>query len=870
MPTHLTRHVFRRILANEPIIHRGCLRRQTYTSLARIRTGSRRCVPQHGRPSRYQRRSLFDFNMFAPKKREVKEVNVDPGIEDMMHLAKMQRMKARLPPAKDVADALKAFFAAKREQRKKISDTQARLALQSFKYCFANEDASKSDGTTKRVGKDYDYQLGMAMINAVSTVAAGASATTSAHVELAEFLHTRAQEITAEKKPSPLKTAFAYAATLSCVGRASDARDLAEKLGEPDTSARTQSTVDVAEHAEEQNTAHVAAENAVLAHGKKQMERSRAQIPKIWAAVLRGFARENNEEELLATMTTIQTQEWYTGVTAPMASAMLSYYLQTDRIDAVQTWHEQYWRTYEDILGGEGENAALSWTSSQLDRHVSIHLEEVLRWCLLHHHLDFGHQVVRRAMANNPPKLVWDAILVWAAGTGKGADEIGRMLDVMEKSNDDISDPTEWRVPDIATINGLVEFATSKQDPYLAERFIVLGKSRQIEPDARTYQLQIQYRLKISDVDGALIAYKSLQAMDLSSNEDVPAVNNLIVALCQSKRHDFDTVMNVAMDLADRRAHFDPATVTALALLHLNRDEMHDVIDLLNTHAHHYSSADRSQILNTILAFCLDPSTPTSRSWDAYKILGSVFDEMPREPRTQVMSNFYTRHKRPDMAVFIFNEMRRHSRADTIPTVDTYVASFLGSAKLRDLDSLEVIHNQLKLDYNINTTTYLMNAMMISYTACDRPRLALGFWNDIVASKEGPTYNSIHIALRACEKAPFGDLRAKEIWTKLRKMDVELDQKLWAAYAGALVGNGDNESAFELIEAAEEKRECEVDAVLLGSMVDGATTEAKQAEVESWAREKFSTAWEELEKIGFEMDEESQKRVPNIDRSVTP
>ncbi|KAK3064936.1 hypothetical protein LTR53_018334, partial [Teratosphaeriaceae sp. CCFEE 6253] len=278
--------------------------------------------------------------------------------------------------------------------------------------------------------------------------------------------------------------------------------------------------------------------------------------------------------------------------------------------------------------------------------------------------------------------------------------------------------------------------------------------------------------------------------MDLPTDEDVPVVNALIIALCSSGRHDFDTVMNVAADLSDRRARFEPTTVATLSLLHLDRDELHDVIDLLHTHAYHYSSTERATVREMLVAHCLDPKTPVARSWDAYAIIRDVFDELSRGPRTQLMTNFFT-HDRPDMAVHVFNHMRSHSREDTMPTVDTYVTAFMGAAARHDLESLEVLHNQLKLDFNITLTTHLRNALIIAYTSCGSPRRALSFWDDIVASREGPSYKSVQIALRACERSPFGDLKAQEIWGRLRRMRVDLDPAMWASYVAALAGNGD-------------------------------------------------------------------------------
>jgi len=493
---------------------------------------------------------------------------------------------------------------------------------------------------------------------------------------------------------------------------------------------------------------------------------------------------------------------------------------------------------------------------------------KVLRWCIERNELQLGQEIVKDLMTTNPPKPVWDAILLWAAGTKKSVDEIDRMITVMEQANASIRDPLQWRKADNVTINALVEYAIARDDPYMAERFISLGRERNIEPDAKTMVLQMEYRLSVDDVDGALIAYKNLQNMDTSADNDVLAVNRLIVALCQTNRHDFDTIMNVAADLSDRRVRFEPTTVSALSLLHLGRDESEDVIDLMNTHAFHYSSVERQSIRNAIIAYCLDQKTPTSRAWQGYTVLKEIFDEMPRTERTDLMLSFVDRG-RADMVVHVFQNMRRHTRPNTIPTVDTYVAAFMGLAKLREGESLDVVNNLLKLDYTIDVTTYLRNSLMIAYTACGSPRAALGFWDEIVASREGPSYNSIHAALRACEKAPWGDVRAQEIWAKLRKRSVDLDQSLWASYVAALAGNGDVSLAISTLESAVESGEVQVDTFLLGSLFNGTSGQEKQADVEAFARTNFVQVWSELEVLGVQTEENGMRSF-KIDRKIGP
>lgn len=767
--------------------------------------------------------------MFGPKKTNAKEADVDPGIEDMMHLAKMQRMRARLPPPEDVIGAITRFVKYKATGEQGMSDTHAELLLGALKCHHDSQDRVHDGGS----GKGGPFKLDLLEdINAV--LARSSKRPAKAHLELVQYVLEQTRSGTALHR----KLYSIYVRMLAFSGRASDARKITLET--------------------EQRVCSIPENNGSPEKPASIPEPWHKTIPVMWTDTLAGYAVDEDETELLNTLRMIEEREWSDPRRAPIAVAMLDFYLRRAQLDPIKSWFDEFCRAVDSRL-----------SQPKFAQRMASQLHRVLKWCLQHDELDYGHEAVRRAINDDPSKGVWDAIFVWAAGTGKGADEIGRMFDVMEKTNESNPKREEWKLPDITTINHLVEYATSKVDPYLAERFIALGKSRGIEPDARTYQLQMDYRLKINDVDGALVAYKSLQAMDTSSNDDLPTINRLIVALCKGRRHDFDTIMNVAMDLSDRRARFEAATVSTLAILHLTRDEVHDVIDLLNTHAYHYSSTERDGIRDAILAFCLNPETPTSRSWDAYMTIRAIFEDTPRQQRTEIMKNFFAR-ERPDMAVSLFTEMRRHSRPDTIPNAETYVASFLGSAKLRHLDSLEVIHNQLKLDYNINVNTYLNNALMIAYTACGQPRKAMTFWADIVASKEGPTFNSIHIMLRACEAAPLGDLQAKKVWDRLRRNKVDLDQSMWASYVAALAGNGDNETAINTVEEAEAGGELEVDAFLLGSLLDGAANRLKQEEIEEWAKEKWPEVWHDLERLGFDVDEQDDRVKFKIDRSVTP
>jgi hypothetical protein len=774
------------------------------------------------------------FRQKAP--RDTREANYAPGIEKMMEYAKMKRLQARLPPVEEVAHAIKRFGKYKVDKNSpntSIEDTQAVLLLQSLRYCLNNRNTS-----------DAESDIGPTNLAKLTrSVSRKPRQLSQAHLDLAKLLYEELCISTNHNVKYAKRGFEVYLRSLTWSGRSLEARELMQNRA-PATDTELDGVQ--AEEAQDQNV-FVADE----ADGDMP-ERLR-----LWNSILLGFSQEGDEKELLRTLSFMKEQ----GVdqNKDTAEILLKFYVDKQDHVAVKQW----WCECHRMFNGSGEISA----SGIMKYEATVSL--VLEWCLASGNLALGHEIVKDVMCSNPSKPIWDAVLVWGAGTKKSVDEIGRMLDVMQSSNETIPEESEWRIPDSATVNALVRYAITQNDPYMAERFIALGRDRGIQPDAETFILQIDYRLSVNDVDGALVAYKHLQAQDLSTNSDVKAVNRLIVALCTSQRHDFETIMSVVADLSDREASFEAITVSTLSILHLNRDEIHDVIDLLNTHSFGYSSAERASIRQSLVDYCLDSRTTTTRVWDTYTILRSIFDEMPREQRTEIMLSFFA-HERADMAVNVFNHMRHHSRTDTMPTDETYVSAFLGCAKLGDLESLEVVHNQLKLDYNVTQTTYCRNALIIAYSVCDKPRLALDYWDEIVASKEGPTYNSIHIALRACEKSAFGDLKAQEIWARLRKNNVELDQSMWASYIAALAGNGDNVLAKTALEEAEQNGELEVDAFILGSFFDASPGQMKQADIEIYAEERYPEVWKVVkEEIGWTVDEARMRKV-KIDRTVTP
>jgi len=749
MPSHLTRQVFRRLVANEAIRYHGCLRQ---------RCGLRQRLPVENRAPTHvtvQRRSFF--NIFRKPQKIVAERDVDPGLEKLMELDKMTRLQARLPPVEEVEEAFRKFFAHKHRAYRKtaVEDEQMKYLLPALKYL---RDQDSSLLTMK-----YAVRL-------TKVLCRPPKHPSSEHIEFLLTLYDTMELRYGRSLNSGFKRGSIR--SLCSVKAVDEARDLLMRAFSDSTEVITSAPVEEeAEENEEPEDPHDSVEFTA------------------WRMVLAGYAEQGNEVEAHHTLDLLK-KRGFDNSDHRICRVMTDLYANISDMRSMKFWYAQ-WKTSTN-----GFDPAVG-TSAQPE----VLYGHLLRLSANKQDLEWGHEVVRDMIGGSPSKELWDLVFWWAAATGKGVDEIERMMGVMERSKGDADGHHEHLSIDVETINSLVRFAISRNDPYMAERFIELGRRKNIEPNAKTLTLQMEYRLSVNDVDGALVSYQHLQAHDLSGDEDVPTVNDLITALCQTGRHDFETIMNVTADLSDRQARLGSHTVSALSILHLSRGELDDVVDLLNTHAYHYSTTERLNIRESLVNYCLEPSTDISASWDTYTILRQIFDEMDRTQRTQMMEEFFQRG-RPDMAVNIFTDMRRNTRENTVATADTYVSCLLGIAQVRDEEGLEVVYNQLKLDFSIEPATRLRNALMIAHTACDDHRKSLSFWDEIAHSREGPNINSIHLAMRACERSPRGDEKAKEIWNRLLKTGVDLDQSLWASYIAGLAGNRNVDGAIGELEEA--------------------------------------------------------------------
>lgn len=510
----------------------------------------------------------------------------------------------------------------------------------------------------------------------------------------------------------------------------------------------------------------------------------------LWPMLFRNLIHEKRSDELQETVNIMQ--KLHSPFDAKIHQAIISYFaVSEENMEMTKTWYNH------PIAAGNPPSVRTDAL--------------VLKLCIKEGELEWGDSIFKSLLERGAEDMCsWNAILQWAAAKGKSVDEIERMIQVMVTRSEE--NGANLR-PDMNTINSLIWLANFKDDPYTAERYLALGHKWGLLPNARTYLLQLDYRLKVGDLGGARTAYARLQGEEIPKQEDLPLLNKLIIALCNQKPPNHDAIMGLVEDLSERKARFEPETVAALSSIHLQRGEMDDLVDLLNTHAFHYGLGHRAIIQDVLLSHCLDPSTPISRAWQTYNIIRKTFSETDTPTRVTLMNNFFKRG-RSDMATHVFGHMRQQQVKSLRPTASTYAQCLAGLGRAGDLASLRIVHNMIKLDNEIEPDTQLHNALMLGYSGCGEPRRALESWEDIMHSREGPSYASIQIALMACERHPFGEQEAKGIWSKLQRFQIEVTREIYAAYVGALAGQNLFDECVELVKNVEKETGYQPDALL--------------------------------------------------------
>jgi hypothetical protein len=252
---------------------------------------------------------------------------------------------------------------------------------------------------------------------------------------------------------------------------------------------------------------------------------------------------------------------------------------------------------------------------------------------------------------------------------------------------------------------------------------------------------------------------------------------------------------------------------------------------------------------NTLSSICLDViSDPSNVRMEP---LLPVYHIVQRwAPETITLSHRHNLmqkllfHGRSDLGLELFHDMR-HSDISQ-PTKQTYEIMLSGCAKTRDAQTLEHIHNALRLDSSIEPDTPLFNSLMLAYNRSRLPEKALAIWEVLSESSRLPDVETASLALDACVRLPrYGLIRARKIWTFMEDNQIEPSSSSYAALLSVFATVGKWDGMLGLLERMDKEK---VNAQVLGTAYNCMRRDRK-AEIEKWARENRPEVWDFLESI---------------------
>lgn len=776
MRSQLARQVVRRLRSAPQAMLP--LRPATRPSLRRYPAGSRIARP-------LQRRTFLGLFQKAP--RILKEMQVEPGYEALLEYGARRSDDLRPPPREQLIKGWRDFFRYKKFNKRSVNATQARVAHRVLRYLTDQADEGEN-------------QLRLSISDLRTAQDALRLRPRDDPTELVRFSKALFQEIRrmlsgGNHSYRPTKKGLVRTESASLANDTTALWRILTRHGHS-IEARDQLLSDWPMFRSEPR----------LGYG---------QTKGLWVPVLRGLAEEGREKELLEFLQTLQEQSGLS-FGRKIHEIMVTFYARQNNLDKMREWFDRPIQPDQTAPRSEvetqeedpanlepGDSVEFEDPEAATSLIVSptyIAYDEVFRCALRNDDLDWAVSIYR-GLTDGIEKLAQKnyteeaVLLVYRFAVlllGKGPEHIEQMMSHANLSFH----------PSMDIINTLVEAAMEKGDSYLAERMAALAPKHQLEPDNRLYSLQIDYRTRAGDLDGAFTAYRSLQNFE-SSEQDWPVLNRLIRALCDLPTPNHDQILEVTSYLEQLEATLEPETVVSLSMTFLKNDEQYEVIDTLSLHSTQLSIEERQLVSQAFVDYCLDSSNSTARVWDAYALLRQFFpDTTEPKDRVKIMDAFYDR-KRADMASYVFGHMRQHSNTAFRPDIDAYIRCFEGMGRCPDPESLRTVHNMLKMDTRVQPNTQLYNALMIAHTACENTNKALDYWHDIDTSVDGPTYESLEIVFRTYELSPFGEESARNLWTKLHKMEIDVPLNVVTAYVGALASHSQLEDVKKILEEME-------------------------------------------------------------------
>jgi hypothetical protein len=392
--------------------------------------------------------------------------------------------------------------------------------------------------------------------------------------------------------------------------------------------------------------------------------------------------------------------------------------------------------------------------------------------------------------------------LLWEAAQGSSASSLAEKVKSWITSDALIQDAIT-----VADLNSLIQYANASQNPGLAPSFVRLAEQWGLVPDQQTHLLQLESYVQAGAVEQTLEMLERRVDLSLLPSENLPLCNKLIAMLCSSEQRDalFQRISSLLDPLFQDSVRLEPTTVAALTRMLLYRHDWEAISELLRPRLGTYDDEGKSFVQKAITDFILDRSQKDQEVWDVYELFKLAFPQTGVSIRTEIMCSFFER-KRSDLAVLVFGHMRQAEDPRRRPKPDTYARCFQGIARNSDATNLELVHNMLKLDLEVNLNTRIQNGLMLAYAACEMPEKSMEIFRQILQSDDGPSHKTIRIFFRVCEKHHNGAQEAIKMLKKIKKVGVEVDRPLYTAYIEAVAA----QCEFDLAAAAIDNMEAEI------------------------------------------------------------
>ncbi|EAW13804.1 putative mitochondrial respiratory complex I chaperone (Cia84) [Aspergillus clavatus NRRL 1] len=564
---------------------------------------------------------------------------------------------------------------------------------------------------------------------------------------------------------------------------------------------------------------------------EKFWSKLRKTKPSPWLAVMRGFAMNDDKNQLRWT-TKKKLDELGIAFDRESHEELVKVLIEQDLLSAVKIM-------YECPISGDQEPTLTT-------------KEAVVKYALLKSEASWAQPIVE-SVKQEPISGTVGIILLWAAAHGKDGPEIFAMVqEWMSKS------PEVKQSLAIAHVNNLMEYANSIKNSQLSAEFYALASQWSLQPDIQTRLLRLESDILSGDVNQTLKSVEEVQDIGSFTLENLPLMNRLLTMLCLLGQDDalYDRVSTFLDPLFENNVRLEAETLAAMTHMLLYRHDWQAVSDLLRPRLGSYDSEERTKIRQALTAYIMDADQDSADAWEAYGLLQVAFPETGVGMRTDIMTSFF-RQNRGDLAVLVFGHMRQAEDFTRRPKPDTYARCFQGIAQMQDAKNLELVHNMLKLDVEVDLNTRLLNELMIAYAACDMPDKSMEIFRGILQSEEGPSQKTIWAFFKMCEKHHHGAREAMRMMDKVKLLEIELDRRLYMAYVEALAAQCEFDLATEAVTKMHEEIGCHptrdskanIAYRRIGRLYNSIPYQFWKDEVEKWAKVNYSEQWAQLEQL---------------------